>query len=103
MKILVLWKIKPGADTSGIADMLLAEERFAWKTYLDGTLREHYQSDMPVPAISILEMDSVDAAKATFAELPIMKAGLLEPEYYPLNPFTNWEVLFRDEEKVATA
>ena len=101
MKILVLWKVKPDADMSVIGDLLLDEERFAWKMFLDDELREHYASDMPAPAISVLEMESIEAAKAKLEDLPINKAGLLEPEYYPLRPFDNWEVLFRDDEKVA--
>ena len=101
MKILVLWKVKPDADMSTVGQYLVEEERFAWKMVLADQLREHYASDMPAPAISVLEMESVEAAKTHCEDLPLNKAGFLEPEYYPLRPFDNWEVLFRDEEKVA--
>ncbi len=62
-------------------------------------LRDQYESDMPAPAISVLEMDSVEAANAALAELPIMKAGFLDPEDYPLRPLRHWEVPFHDDEK----
>lgn len=101
MKILVLWRVKDDADPEKISELLLDEERFAWRMYREDQLREHYASAMPVPAISILEMDSVEAARAALQELPINKAGFLEPEYYPLGPFENWEVLFREEERIA--
>jgi hypothetical protein len=29
-----------------------------------------------------------------FAELPLVKAGLIEMETIPLGPFVNWEILF---------
>ena len=101
MKILVVWRVKPDADLEQIGRLLVEEERFAWRMYLRDQLREHYESDFPAPAISILEMDSVEAAKAALADLPIMKAGFLDPEYHPLRPFRNWEVLFRDDEKTS--
>ncbi|MEL7173228.1 MAG: hypothetical protein AAFN05_09745 [Pseudomonadota bacterium] len=99
MKILCLWHVKPDADLSKVADLLVDEERFAWQMFASGELREHYESDMPTPAISIVEMESIAAAEARFAELPINKAGLLEPRYFELRPFMNWEVLFKDEHK----
>jgi len=99
MKILCIWRVKDGADLSQIESLLVEEEKFAWDMFAADELREHYESDMPTPAISIVEMESVEAAKAKLSELPINKAGLLEPEYYELRPFMNWEVLFRDEYK----
>ncbi len=101
MKILVLWRVKEDADFSKIEAMLLEEERFAWRSYLLDELREHYESDMPTPAISIIEAESLNAAKERFQDLPILKAGLMTAEYFPLRPFKNWEVLFKDEEKTA--
>ena len=99
MKILVLWRVKPDADMKEIQALLLEEERFAWKAYLSDSLREHYSSDMPTPAISILEAESVEAAKRAYSELPLWKAGHITGEFYPLRPFQNWDVLFRDDEK----
>ena len=101
MKILVLWRVKEDADFSKIEAMLLEEERFAWRSYLSDELREHYESDMPTPAISIIEAESLNAAKERFQDLPVLQAGLMTAEYFPLRPFKNWEVLFKDEEKTA--
>ena len=41
-----------------------------------------------------LECSSVDEAKAALAELPLVKAGLIDFEVIPLGAFTNWEILF---------
>ena len=101
MKILALWSVKETTTLEEVQPLLLEEERFAWRSYLTGDLREHYESDMPTPAISILEAESVEAAQARFADLPILKAGLITVAYYPLRPFRNWDVLFREEEKIS--
>ena len=98
MKILAIWHVKPDADMSEVMKLLLEEERYAWRSYLNGTLREHYSSDMPTPAISVLEADSVEDAKETFKDLPLLRAGLITGEFFELRPFKNWDVLFRPEE-----
>ncbi len=100
MKILALWTVKETTTLEEVQPLLLEEERFAWRSYCDDTLREHYSSDFPTPAISILEADSVEAARERFANLPLLKSGLITATYYPLKPFKNWEVLFREEEQI---
>lgn len=100
MKVLAIWRVKDGADMSQVQSYLIEEERFAWRSYLDDVLREHYESDLPTPAISVLEVSSVDEARARFADLPLLREGFITAEYIPLRPFRNWEVLFREEEKV---
>lgn len=99
MKILVIFRVLENSDFKKIEKLLLEEERFAWKMYLKGTLREHYESDMPTPAISVVEMESIETAKSFFSELPLLKEGLISADYYPLRAFKNWEVLFKDSEK----
>lgn len=101
MKILAIWRVKDDADISKIQKLLVEEERFAWRSYLNDVLREHYESDMPTPAISIIEAKSVDEAKETFSDLPLLREGLITAEYFPLRPFQNWESLFREEEKMS--
>lgn len=100
MKILVIWRVKPGADIEALQKLLIDEERWAWRSYLNGGLREHYESDMPAAAVSVLEADSVEDAIAQHKDLPLMKAGFIEGEFLPLRPFKNWDVLFRPEEVV---
>ena len=103
MKILAIWRVKENVDVSDIKAVLLEEERFAWRTYLSGELREHYESNMPTPAISILEAENIDAAKNRFKDLSLLRAGLITAEYFPLRPFKNWEVLFKEDEKLASS
>lgn len=99
MKILAIYSVLEDADMELIQSMLVEEERFAWEAYLDGWLREHYESDMPSPAVSVIEAESLEVAKAKLDDLPLLAAGLISVSLFPLRPFRNWEVLFRDEEK----
>ena len=99
MKILVLFRTLDDADPEHINPLLLEEERFAWRAYVDDVLREHYESDAPYAAISIVELESVEVAREFFQELPLLKAGLITAEFFPLRPFRNWETLFREAEK----
>ena len=100
MKILAIWRVKADADIEALQRLLVEEERFAWRSYLKGELREHYESDMPAAAVSVLEAASVEAAIAQYEDLPLMKAGFIEGEFLPLRPFKNWDVLFRPDEVV---
>ncbi len=102
MKILAIFTVPDDSDPDRIKALLLEEERFAWQSYLDDVLREHYESDLPHAAISILEMESIEAAYEYFQPLPLLKAGLISVELFPLRPFQNWEILFRDQEKRTT-
>ena len=101
MKILAISRVLDSSNLEQIKAMLVEEERYAWQSYLDGVLREHYESDMPYAAISVLELESIEAAREFFKDLPLLKAGLMSVEFFPLRPFRNWDVLFRDEERLS--
>ncbi|NER84755.1 MAG: superoxide dismutase [Leptolyngbya sp. SIO1D8] len=77
MKILAIFKVLDRSDLESIQALLVEEERYVWWSYLEGVLREHYESDMPYAAISILELESVEAAREFFKDLPLLKAGLI--------------------------
>jgi len=40
-----------------------------------------------------------DEAKKVLAELPLVKAGLIDFEVIPLGAFANWEILFASDAK----
>lgn len=78
------------------------EETFAFRMSLAGSLREIYETDMiPGGAVCIVEAASLEAAKTTYAELPMLKAGILAAEYLPLHPFTRWTTLLADDVKAS--
>lgn len=94
MKILCLDRPLPGATFEKYQPHLLDEIRHAWQSYKDGLIREiYFRQDRPGVAI-IAECASAEEAKQAFADLPLVKAGLIEIEAIPLGPFANWELLF---------
>ena len=100
MKILVIWRVESGVSNEDIEPLLVDEERFAWRSYTSDILREAYGSDLPTPVIMVVEAESIDWLKTYYEELPLLKAGLISGEYYPLRPFRSWELLFREEEQL---
>ena len=54
---------------------------------------------MRTPGILVFELDSFEAVKRQFADLPLMKAGRLTVDLLALRPFKNWHVLSREEKR----
>ena len=94
MKILCLDRPLPGATFEKYQPHLLNEIRHTWQEYKKDFVREiYFRQDRPGVAI-IVESPSVAEVQKAFAELPLVKAGLIEMETIPLGPFANWEFLF---------
>jgi hypothetical protein len=99
MKILAIDRPLPGATPEKYQPHLLNEARHAWQSYKKGFIREiNFRLDHPGVA-TILECESVEAAKMLLAEFPLVKAGVIEFEVIPIGPFANWEALFAPENK----
>jgi hypothetical protein len=99
MKIIAFFKLKDGVDFAKAIPYLAAEETMAWRLYLEGKLREFYLTSQQGLVIDIFEYESLEACKNEMAELPLMKAGLMDVTYYDLLPFKNMEFLFKEEYK----
>ena len=99
MKILCLDRPKPGATLEQYQPHLLDEVRHTWKAYKGGVVRDiYFRQDRPGVAL-FLECASTKEALAALAELPLVKAGLIDFEAIPLGPFANWELLFASGNK----
>lgn len=100
MKILCLDRPKPDATFEKYLPHLQDELRHTWRAYKEGFVREIYgRLDRPGVAIFV-ECESVEKAQSLLAELPLVKAGLIEMETIPLGAFTNWEMLFAAASKL---
>jgi hypothetical protein len=94
MKMLCLDRPRPGATPSQYAPHMQDELRQTWEHYKAGIFRDiYFRQDRPGVAIFV-EYDSTAEAEQALAELPLVKAGLIDFEVIPLGPFTNWELLF---------
>lgn len=83
-----------------IFSLMEAEEHFAWADYINGRLRQFWLTEVPGLVVMILEYPSLEEAKKSYDELPILKAGLMDPEFHELRPFQSWEYLFKNEHKM---
>jgi hypothetical protein len=94
MKILALDRPLPDATMEKYGPHLHDEVRHTWAAYKQGVVRDiYFRQDRPGVAI-FLECASVDEAKTVLADLPLVKAGLIDFEVIPLGAFVNWELLF---------
>jgi hypothetical protein len=99
MKILCLDRPLPGATFEKYQPHLLEEVRHTWQAYKQDFVREiYFRQDRPGVAI-VVESPSVEEVQRAFAELPLVKAGLIEIDAIPLGPFVNWELLFAPDAK----
>jgi hypothetical protein len=99
MKILCLDKPRPGATPDKVVPLLRAEARHVWEAYKEGVIREiYFRQDRPGVAI-FLECADVAEALRALADLPLVKAGIIEFEAIPLGPFANFEMLFASAEQ----
>lgn len=95
MKILCLDRPLPGATFEKYQPHLKHEVEHTWATYKNGALRDiYFRQDRPGVAL-FLECQTIDEARAVLAELPLVKAGLIDFDIIPLGPFLNWELLFK--------
>lgn len=94
MKVLVIVDVAPGADSHRVRAGLLEELRGSWRLYTEGVVREAYATAVPTRVVFVVEAESKVDAERRFAELPLVKAGLMTLEFIELRPFLNWSLLF---------
>ncbi len=98
MKILAIAKIDPQTTPEKLQSLLEAETKSAWKLYKEGTVREMYDRKDRQGVIFLLESGSVNEAQKSLDELPFVHEKLIHFDIIPLEPFSYFETLFRDEE-----
>lgn len=97
MQILALSRRLPGVSDAQLAPLAEAEAAAAFARYAAGTFRSmHVLPDRP-GAMVVLECASLDEARAVMAELPMVKAGLIDFDYSRMLPYTSVKALFRAE------
>ena len=95
MKILAIDRLNPGVTFEKIAPLLKDEAVHAWQLYSKGVFRELYMRGDRPGAVIIAECASLDEVRAIFAELPLVRAKLIEFEFIPLGPFSPFEQLMK--------
>jgi hypothetical protein len=98
MKILAIAKVDPQTTLKKMQPHLEAEVKHAWKLYKEGTCREMYDRQDRTGVVFVLECNSVDEARKILDELPFVREKLIDFDIFPLEPFSYFEMLFRDDE-----
>ena len=94
MKLLALEHELTGATAEQFQPHLKAEARRVWELQQSGTLREIYFRADQHTAVLVLECFNVEEARRLLASLPLVAAGLIEFEIFPLAPYDGFARLF---------
>jgi hypothetical protein len=96
MKILALERQLAGVTPDRFTpEILRAEAARLWAIYQSGVARELYFRADEHAAVLVLESGSIEEARRTLGELPLVREGLIEFEMIPLSPYPGFERLFR--------
>jgi hypothetical protein len=95
MRILALEKDVPGASAGDNSALLQDEARAVWELMQSGIIREIHFRDDHSQAVILLEAESTAQAQAVLAQLPLVRAGLIEFEVIGLRPYPGFARLFK--------
>ncbi|MDH3739423.1 MAG: YciI family protein [Alphaproteobacteria bacterium] len=87
MKIVIVNHRSEDHGPDDFAPYLTPEAKKAFELMDDGFIRELYSRQDGNGAVLIVEAENEDDARARMADLPLVKAGLLRCEYYPVKAF----------------
>lgn len=95
MKIIALERAVAGvADEAFTPEILEEEAARAWALHQAGQLRELYFRADRHEAVLVLEAPDVQAARGILAELPLVRAGLIDFDLVPLIAYPGFARLF---------
>ncbi|HEY3755644.1 MAG TPA: hypothetical protein VGL42_05805 [Opitutaceae bacterium] len=93
--VLVLLTPRHGVTVHQIMAVMPSELRETVKLYLNGTIREWYSRGNGRGVILLLDLRSVEEARAVMAALPLAKEQLMDYEYIPVGPLIPLRMLLR--------
>lgn len=94
MKILAIERELSGATPEKFQPLLKDEARRVWELQQAGPLREIYMTNERRNAVLMLECAGTEEARQALASLPLVKAGLIEFDLFPLTPYAGFARLF---------
>jgi hypothetical protein len=96
MKMLAIEREIPGVlDSQFTSDLLKSEAEKAWQLHISDVVREMYFSEDQHNAVLVLECSTVEEARRSLSELPLVRNGLIAFDVIPLAPYTGFSRLFR--------
>lgn len=97
MQFLALSRRLDGTTPDMLAPLAADEARAAWQLHAQGVLRSVHMCPERPGSMIVLECATLDDARATLAQLPMVKAGLIAFEVSRMLPYTGWTALFGKE------
>jgi hypothetical protein len=94
MRYLALERALPTLPRSDYSDLLQREAAAVWRLQTAGLIRDISFTHPERHAVLVLECPSLAAARAHLAELPLVRAGLIEFQLHELRPYDGYERLF---------
>lgn len=92
-KIIAIGTITPGSTQEAIGTVLPQEVRETVQLHLDGKIEQWNVRNDKLGVVFVLNMTSVDEAKAIFARMPLDRAGLISFEFIPVGPLSPLSLL----------
>jgi hypothetical protein len=96
--VLVNLTVKP-EDRPKLAPVMPSEVRETLKLYLDGKIQQWYSRADGRGVMFIMNVNTVDEAKAIMGSLPLAKSGLATLDYTPLAPLQPLRALLAEPAK----
>jgi hypothetical protein len=87
MKIIVIAHRSQKVPPEELAKHLPAEAKRALQFFAEDFVREIYSRKDGKGAVLIVEAESEAAARARLADLPLVKLGMLDLDFYPVGPY----------------
>jgi len=93
MKVFAIAIPNPTLTPDKLQQYMPAEVRATLQHYLDGTVEQFWFREKLGP-IFLMNVESVEQAKASLAELPLVANDLMTYEVFPVTPLSPLRLLF---------
>ena len=93
MTVLAIAHALSGATAEAFQRLRPEEMRAVWQIYRSGQIGQIYYCTDREVAVLLLNCSTIDEARSILADLPMVRGGLIDWDYYPLGPFTPWDGL----------
>ena len=94
-KVIAIAKRGPGTPGQNVQDLLPQEVRDTVSLYLDGKIEQWFMQQDGSGPVFLMNSRTIDEARALTAELPLVKARMLEFQFIAVGPLSPLRVLLQ--------
>jgi hypothetical protein len=99
VKILAITRREPGTTFDHIQALQVPEAKEVWRLMGQDLIREIYFDPTRPAVVLVLEAESIDAAQASLAMLPMVAEGRIGFDFLELRPYRQLSNLFAPEHR----